>query len=106
MIFVIIYICVTKIINFFSLAFTCLKDYRKAVSCYKKACDLDPENIGYQRNYQLTLSNLKAVTTEQDECAACPACTPQPIPAPTSSQIMQTAASLMHDPEVSSVFVI
>lgn len=79
----------------FSLAFTYLKDYHKAVSCYKKACDLDPDNVGYQRNYQLTLNNL------------------QTTPGPSgpdlqngTQNIMETAARLMNDPDVSSVYVI
>lgn len=81
----------------FRLAFSYLKDYHKAVSCYKKACELDPQNIGYQRNYQLTLSNLQSMSSgqasqPQDETA-------NAVP----PNLMATAARLMNDPEVSSV---
>jgi tetratricopeptide (TPR) repeat protein len=104
-IYIYIYKYATKnIYLFFSLAFTCLKDYQKAVSCYKKACELDPENLGYQRNYQLTLNNLQTVTEQE---------IPQDDSSPTtansamgSPNLMETAARLMNDPEVNTVFVI
>jgi len=90
------------------LAFSYLRDYQKAVSCYKKACELDPENQGYQRNYQLTLNNLHTN----------PGPPPSPPPPPPPSQspndpiiatpnLMETAARIMNDnPEVSTVYAI
>lgn len=80
----------------FRLAFSYLKDYHKAVSCYKKACELDPQNVGYQRNYQLTLSNLEAMSSGQQS-------QPQDESATAPPNLMATAARLMNDPEVSSV---
>lgn len=87
------------LIFMFSLAFSYMKDYHKAVSCYKKACELDPENAGYRRNYQLTLDNLQSLPGQQTQ--------------PQSSEsgavppnLMETAARLMTDPEVSSVYAI
>lgn len=81
-----------------SLAFSYLKDYHKAVSCYKKACELDPENSGYQRNYQLTLSNLQSNAGSPSQS--------QNESTTESPNLMETAARLMTDPEVSSVYVI
>lgn len=79
------------------MAFSYLKDYHKAVSCYKKACELDPDNIGYRRNYQLTLNNLHS------------SCGPDAMPHDESAgpppNLVETAARLMTDPEVSSVYV-
>ncbi|VVC38400.1 Tetratricopeptide repeat,Tetratricopeptide repeat 1,SGTA, homodimerisation domain,Tetratricopeptide [Cinara cedri] len=74
------------------LAFSYLKDYHKAVTCYKKACDLDPGNIGYQRNYQLTLNNLQTNPGSGG-----------PGSQNGASNIMETAARLMNDADVSSV---
>lgn len=87
-----------KIFKFFRLAFSCLKDYHKAVSCYKKACELDPENVGYRRNYQLTLNNLQSMSEQQQS---------QPNNIDTSTvppNLMETAARLMTNPDVSSVY--
>lgn len=81
----------------FSLAFSYLKDYHKAVSCYKKACELDPGNVGYQRNYQLTLNNLEKISGSQSQAQNESA---------TAPNIMETASRLMSDPEVSSMYVI
>lgn len=72
-----------------------MKDYHKAVSCYKKACELDPQNMGYQRNYQLTLSNLQAMAGQPSQ--------PQPGNSPGTPNLMETAARLMTDPDVSTV---
>lgn len=83
----------------FSLAFSYLKDYHKAVACYKKACELDPENAGYQRNYQLTLNNLQSVPGQQSQPQGNESGTVPP-------NLMETAARLMTDPEVSSVYAI
>lgn len=93
------YITLNTIIYFFSLAFTYLKDYSKAVSCYKKACELDPENSGYRRNYQLTLNNLNEGNEPSVEI-------PSDDTATETPNLMETAARLMTDPDVSSVFVI
>ncbi|KAL5237349.1 hypothetical protein ACI65C_004759 [Semiaphis heraclei] len=79
------------------LAFSYMKDYEKAASCYKKACELDPDNEGYQRNYQLTLNNLQTVS-------GAPPQSPNDPPITANPNLMETAARIMTDnPEVSSV---
>lgn len=80
------------------MAFSYLKDYHKAVSCYKKACELDPENVGYRRNYQLTLNNLQSMSGQQQS----PTITVETPTAPPN--LMETAARLMTNPDVSSVY--
>lgn len=80
------------------MAFSYLKDYHKAVACYKKACELDPENLGYRRNYQLTMHNLQTVHGQPQQQSQPPNETAAAPP-----NLMETAARLMTDPEVSSV---
>jgi len=76
-----------------------MKNYDKAASCYKKACELDPDNQGYKRNYQITLSNLQKVSGSPPQSPN------EPITATTN--LMETAARIMTDnPEVSSVYVL
>jgi len=77
---------------FFSLAFSYLKDYERAASCYKQACDLEPNNVGYQNNYQLTLNHLQNPAGISNINLNTP-------------HFMATAARLMSNPEVSSVYV-
>lgn len=72
-----------------------MKDYHKAISCYKKACDLDPDNAGYQRNYNLALNSLQNELQQQSE--------PQIDPIVGQQNLMETAAQFITDPEVSSV---
>ncbi|XP_050528861.1 small glutamine-rich tetratricopeptide repeat-containing protein alpha-like [Daktulosphaira vitifoliae] len=74
------------------LAYSHMKNFQKAASCYKKAMELDPDNVGYQRNYQLTLNNLQGNQQQNNNDA-----NTQP------PNLMETAARLMSDPEVSSV---
>lgn len=78
-----------------------MKDYHKAVSCYKKACELDPNNLGYRRNYHLTLNNLKELTEQQQRQQQS-----QGESASMPPNFIDTAARLMTDPEVSSVYVL
>lgn len=103
------------VFHFNRLAFSYLKDYHKAVSCYKKACELDPDNQGYQRNYQLTLNNLQTVSGSPFPPP--PFGVPFPPPPPPAQMLhdpitatpnlMETAARIMTDnPEVSSVYAI
>lgn len=79
-----------------------MKDYHKAATCYKKACDLDPNNMGYLRNYHLTLKNLKEMTDEQERQQQ----QSQGESASMPPNFIDTAARLMTDPEVSSVYVL
>jgi len=72
------------------LAFSYLKDYERAASCYKQACDLEPNNVGYQNNYQLTLNHLQNPAGLSNMN-------------PNTPHFMATAARLMSNPEVSSV---
>lgn len=79
------------------MAFSYLKDFHKASSCYKKACELEPDNVGYRKNLQLTLNNLKSPSESES----------QPVNETTlPSNLMDTATRLMRDPEVSSMYVI
>jgi len=71
-----------------------MKDYHKAASCYKKACDLDPGNIGYRRNYELTVNNLQRINSQQE---------PEDEVRP---HFMTTASRLINDPEITSVYAI
>jgi len=73
-----------------------MKDYHKAASCYKKACELDPGNVGYRRNYELTVNNLHRQHEQEhhDDAAEAP------------TQFMATANRLINDPEVTSVYAI
>jgi len=75
-----------------------MKDYAKAASCYKKACELDPSNVGYRRNYDLTVSNIHRMNTQ-----SVPVPPPNMPPGAVPPNFMETAARLMTDPEVSSV---
>lgn len=84
---------------FFRLAFSYLKDYHKAVSCYKKACELDPDNVGYRRNYQLTLNSLHSNCPPEGHLQDENTSTNPPI------NLAESAARLMSDPTVSSVYV-
>lgn len=91
--------------NFFfyfnRLAFSYLKDYQRASACYKKACELDPDNQGYQRNYQLTLNNLQTISGPP------PSQSSNDCPLTASPNLMETAARIMTDnPDVSSVYAI
>lgn len=79
------------------MAFSYLKDYQKAASCYKKACELDPENSGYRRNYQLTLHNLETISGTESHTV-----NENTLP----PNLMETASRLMRDPEVSSMYII
>lgn len=85
---------------FYRLAFSYLKDYQKASSCYKKACELDPSNQGYQRNYQLSLTNLQTNSGTSQQSPIDPSILGNP-------NLMETAARMMtENPEVSSVYAI
>lgn len=62
------------------------------MSCYKKACELDPDNAGYQRNYQLAVSNMETGGANPPE-------------EPPSHTLIQTAARIMtENPDVSIVY--
>lgn len=41
------------------LAFTYLKDYQRAAFYYKSAYDINPNNMGYRKNFILTLEIMK-----------------------------------------------
>lgn len=78
------------------MAFSYLKDYQKAVSCYKKACELDPGNPGYQRNYEITLDSLHNERHQQSQ--------PQNQSSIGGEQhLMESATRFMNNPEVTSV---
>lgn len=77
------------------MAFSYIKDYHKATSCYKKACDLDPDNVGYQRNYNLALNSLQNELQQQSQ--------PQIESMVGQQNLIETAAQFINDPEVSSV---
>lgn len=82
------------------LAFSYLKDYQSASVCYKKACELDPDNEGYQRNYQLTMNNLQTISGSPSQSS-------NDFPLTSSSNLMETAARIMTDnPDVSTVYAI
>lgn len=82
---------------FIRLAFSYLKDYHKALSCYKKACELDPDNVGYQRNYRLTLNNLQEASGPTSQSLN--------DPITVTPNLRETAASIITDmPEVPSEY--
>lgn len=82
---------------FFSLAFTYMKDFHKAAACYKKACELEPENEGYRKNYELTMNNLARSAT-QGHSANEPGVVPIPF--------MDTASRMINNPEITSMYAI
>ena len=71
-----------------------MNDFGRAVVCYKKACELEPSNINYRRNYQLTLQNLLTqIVNPRSEINS------------ASRNLMHTASSLIANPDVTSVYV-
>lgn len=49
----------------FRLAYSHLEDFHKALSCFEKACKLDPRDESYRINYQYALNSLQAISSIQ-----------------------------------------